>query len=51
MILNFGKEVLKSKLPVFVDFWASWCEPCQMMSPIISELAKEYNNEIKVAKT
>ena len=48
---NFEAEVLKSALPVFVDFWAPWCGPCQMMGPIVEELAREYNQEqVKIIK-
>lgn len=47
---NFDQEVLKSQIPVFVDFWAPWCGPCQMMGPIIEELAKEYEGKIKIGK-
>ncbi len=47
---NFNKEVLASKVPVLVDFWAPWCVPCQMAGPVIEELAKEYEGEIKVGK-
>jgi len=47
---NFDKEVLKSDLPVLVDFWAAWCGPCMMAEPIIEELAKEYESKIKVGK-
>ena len=48
---NFEAEVLKSALPVFVDFWAPWCGPCQMMGPIVEELAREYNQEqVKIVK-
>ena len=47
---NFQKEVLESDVPVLVDFYADWCGPCKMMSPIISELADEYQGSVKVGK-
>jgi len=47
---NFEAEVLKSEKPVLVDFWAAWCGPCQMMGPIIEELAKEMGDKYKVGK-
>lgn len=47
---NFEKEVLKSDIPVLVDFWASWCGPCMMLAPTMEELAHEYDGEVLVAK-
>jgi thioredoxin 1 len=47
---NFDQEAIKSDVPVLVDFWAPWCGPCQMMGPIIEELAKEMEGKAKVGK-
>lgn len=47
---NFEAEVLKSDIPVLVDFYADWCGPCKMMSPIIAQLAEEYEGTVKVCK-
>jgi thioredoxin 1 len=47
---NFDQEVIKSDKPVFVDFWAPWCGPCQVMGPIVDELAKEIGEKVKVGK-
>lgn len=47
---NFEEEVLKSDLPVLVDFYADWCGPCKMMEPVIEELAKEYKGKWKIGK-
>jgi len=47
---NFKKEVLESKIPVLVDYWAPWCMPCKMLAPVIDEVAGEFENKIKVCK-
>lgn len=47
---NFKSEVLESGLPVLVDFWASWCGPCRMVSPIVDEIAEEAGDKFKVGK-
>ena len=47
---NFQNEVINSDIPVLVDFWATWCGPCRMIAPIISEIAEEANERFKVGK-
>jgi len=47
---NFKEEVLESKIPVLVDFWAPWCQPCLMMTPVLEELSEELNNKLKIGK-
>ena len=47
---NFQDEVLNSEIPVLVDFYADWCGPCKMMSPVVDELSREYEGWLKVGK-
>ena len=47
---NFEAEVLQSKQPVLVDFWAEWCAPCRMLAPTIDEIAENYSCRVKVGK-
>ena len=47
---NFEQEVLAAKVPVVIDFWATWCGPCQMQSPIIDKVAQELGEKVKVCK-
>jgi thioredoxin 1 len=47
---NFTEEVLKSSTPVLVDFWGEWCPPCRALSPILDELADEYQGRVKIGK-
>ncbi|MFC1987887.1 thioredoxin [Chloroflexota bacterium] len=47
---NFDQMVLQSKKPVLVDLWATWCRPCQMIAPILDELAEEYDGRVNFVK-
>ena len=48
---NFETEVLKSEIPVLVDFWATWCGPCRMLAPVVSAVAEKYDGKVKVCKS
>ena len=47
---NFESEVLKSNIPVVVDFWAAWCGPCRMITPLVDKLAEKYQGKVKFGK-
>ena len=47
---TFEPDVLKSDVPVLVDYWAEWCGPCKAIAPLLEELAKEYGGKLKIAK-
>jgi thioredoxin 1 len=47
---NFDAEVVKSNVPVLLDFWASWCKPCLMIAPFLEQIAEEYDGKLKVGK-
>jgi thioredoxin 1 len=47
---NFSEEVIRSPVPVLVDFWAEWCGPCKMIAPILDEIAQEYDGRLKIGK-
>jgi thioredoxin 1 len=47
---SFEQEVLKSELPVLVDFWAEWCGPCKMIAPVLDDVSNEYKGRVKICK-
>jgi len=47
---NFEEQIINSHIPAMVDFWAEWCEPCKMVTPVIEELARNYRGKIKIVQ-
>ncbi|MDP7360550.1 MAG: thioredoxin TrxA [Pseudomonadales bacterium] len=47
---NFEEDVLKSEVPVLVDYWAEWCAPCKVIAPVLEEIAQEYDGKMKICK-
>lgn len=47
---NFADEVMKSEIPVLIDFYAEWCGPCRMMAPVVDQLASDYEGRVKIGK-
>ncbi len=47
---SFENDVIKSEIPVLVDFWAPWCGPCRMVAPVVDEIAQQYDGKVKVVK-
>ena len=47
---SFKEEVLESNIPVLVDFWAPWCGPCRMVAPVVEDISKQYEGQVKVVK-
>lgn len=47
---NFEAEVMKSEIPVLIDFWADWCMPCKMVAPVLEEIGKDYDGKLKIGK-
>jgi thioredoxin 1 len=47
---SFDSDVIKSEIPVLVDFWAPWCGPCRMVAPVVDEIAQQYDGKVKVVK-